>query len=251
LIDIHAHLQFPQFDGDRDEVIKRTEEAGIGVINVGTDIKTSEAAVKLAEKHNKMWATVGLHPSDWQIGFEYNFYKKLATHPKVVAIGECGLDYFRVRGEDEKVGQREIFGQQIQLALEVKKPLMIHCRDAYADVVAVLKSFSGVIGNVHFFTSDWLTAKKFLDLGFSLSFSGVITFVRDYDEVVRNVPLEMIFVETDCPFAAPVPYRGQRNEPRYLVEVLRQVATLRGVAEETVGAAVLNNVRRLFQLPLA
>ncbi len=250
LFDSHTHLQFSQFDLDREAVISRARAAGvIGMINVGTDLTTSQQALALAEAHDDMWATVGLHPTDTDQEFNKTEFTKLAQHPKVVAIGECGLDYFRTA--ETKDQQKEIFNQQIELARLVNKPLMIHCRNAYDDLLVVVKNFPGVRGNLHFFAGDWLIAKEFLDLGFTLSLAGPITFTNQYDEVIINTPLEGLLVETDAPFAAPAPYRGRRNEPSYVAEMARRVAQLKGLTVETVAEATIKTASRLFSLPIA
>ncbi|MEK7621610.1 MAG: TatD family hydrolase [Patescibacteria group bacterium] len=252
LIDAHAHLPFPQFAGDREEVIARARAAGVGMINVGTDLEISRAAVKLAEQNDDMWATVGVHPTDLPaadtLAQTLAELEKLAKHPKAVGIGECGLDYFHVSNESERQRQAEIFNHQIELALAVNKPLMIHCRLAYQNLLAIIKIFPTVKGNVHFFAGDWATARQFLDLGFTLSFTGVITFTTDYDEVLKNMPLDRILVETDCPFVAPMPYRGKRNEPAYVERVMARLAEIKGFPSAEVAAATLANTKRTFNL---
>lgn len=265
LIDIHAHLQFPQFDNDRAEVMARAREAQVGVINVGTDLETSRAAINLAETNPDMWAIIGIHPTDLSgpSGTESVLLelKNLARHEKVVAIGECGLDYFHIKDGVARREQAKFFEQQIVIAQEIAKPLMIHCRpspgtqDAYRDVLGILKNYK-IVGDVHFFAGTWEEAKQFLELGFSLSFTGVITFppkadeYPDYIEVIKNTPQDRLMIETDCPFVAPVPYRGQRNEPAYVVEVLKQMALIRGESEEELRLAVLANTCRFFGLLL-
>ncbi|MEK7585532.1 MAG: TatD family hydrolase [Patescibacteria group bacterium] len=252
LIDIHAHVNFPQFDEDRVAVIERARAAGVGMINVGTDLETSRGAVALAEGNGDMWATVGVHPTDppeaGKLSQTLAQLEKLAQHPKVVAIGECGLDYFHVKDLTERVKQKELFVKQIELAQTAGKPFMIHCRNAYDELLNILKDFPRVFGNVHFFVGNWEVAQQFLNLNFTLSFTGVLTFTSDYDEVVKNTPLDRIMFETDCPFVAPVPYRGKRNEPAYVVEVAKQVAFLRQLPLEEVLAATLTNAKRVFAL---
>ncbi len=279
LIDIHAHVNFPQFDVDREAVIERARAAGIGMINVGTDLETSRGAVTLAENNEDMWATVGIHPTDLPASAEeekiLTELEKLARHGRVVAIGECGLDYSKFNppaGEagtqsekeqlKEKNKQKEIFIKQIELAFKVGKPLMIHCRpslgtqDAYEDLLQILnqKLEAGsqkLFGNVHFFVGDWPTAKKFLDLNFTLSFTSVLTFTHDYDEVVKNTPLDRIMIETDCPFVAPAPYRGKRNEPAYLPAIIESLAKIKGLTVDQVAQATLANSQRFFGLALS
>ncbi len=286
-IDIHTHVNFAAFNEDKLEVIDRALQAGVAMINVGTERGTSHAAVELATSHERgIYATIGLHPVHTfsahhdtdELGgppaggftsrreeFDYNFYQKLATDPKVVAIGECGLDYFHLdRGVTELITkQREVFEAQVYLAREVGKPLMLHVRDprpdgatttglsAYADVLTILDNYHDVIGNVHFFAGDWSIAKHFLDRGFTLSFTGVITFTHNYDEVIKQIPLDKLMVETDAPYVAPAPYRGKRNEPLYVLETLKRLAEIKGVSYEIAAATTLANAERLFGLNLA
>ncbi|MBP9856019.1 MAG: TatD family hydrolase [Candidatus Pacebacteria bacterium] len=247
-IDIHAHLNFPEYDGDRAEVIKRTLEAEVGVINIGTDKKTSAEVVKLAEENQDMWAVIGSHPHAVEEGFDYDFYKNLAIHPKVVAIGECGLDYFRIEDEETKVKQQELFKQQIALAKEVGKPLMLHIRDSYEDVLAMLEGEQAGRAHAHFFAGSWEVAQKLLSRGDSLSFTGLITFTDAYDEVIKNVPLDKLMAETDAPYVAPVPYRGKRNEPVYVKEVVAKIALLKNLPEPEVAAQLLQNTKQFFGL---
>ncbi len=274
-IDIHSHLNFAAFDADREEVMKRAQEAGVAMVNVGTQKDTSLAAVQLAEKYaDGVFAIVGMHPihtsasfhDEKELGkgnteftsrgeaFDYDFYKKLAMHPKVVGIGECGLDYYRLEAESEKK-QREAFSAQIVLANEVKKPLMLHVRNgagrlAYRDALVMLKREAKVGGDFHFFAGSWDEAREILDAGFHLSFTGVITFTHDYDEVVRNMPLDRILSETDAPYVAPAPFRGKRNEPAFVVEVAKAIARIKGREVAEVAAQILENAARLFAVAL-
>lgn len=275
LFDVHTHTQFAAFKDDADLVIRRALGAGIWMINVGTQKDTSAKAVEFAEKYSEsVYAAVGLHPvhtersyhdsqefgavggvtSDQTVGFTsreekfgYDYYKKLAEHPRVVAIGECGLDYYRL-GEETKEKQFRAFQTQIALASEVKKPLMIHCRQAFPDLIGVLQATSHKLkpGVVHFFSGTKDDAKKLMDLGFSFSFGGVITFARDYDEVVKYIPLERILLETDAPYVAPVPYRGKRNEPAYITETAKKLGELKSVSFEEIAEVTTANSRRLF-----
>lgn len=258
LIDAHAHLNFPDFDVDREEVIGRIRESELGVVNIGTDLATSKAVVDLAKKYPEfMRAIVGLHPAhdeepaSTENIFNYQEYLALAQQKEVVGIGECGLDYFHL-GEETKNRQKEIFVQHIKLAKEVAKPLMLHIRSgkggasAYQDVLEILKNEPSVTGDVHFFAGTAAEAQSFLDLGFYLSFTGVITFASEYEELVRFVPLDRILVETDCPYVAPAPYRGKRNEPAYVIEVARAVARIKGLPFEAVCAQIVLNWQALF-----
>ncbi len=274
LIDIHAHVNFNAFKDDGDEVVRRTLAGGVGMILPGSQYDTSLRAVEYANRYPEgVWAAVGLHPihvsEEFYVDasevsavgvpgfttcpeeFDYGKYKVLAENPKTVAIGECGLDYYRVgKVEADKAKQAEVFRQQIRLAREVKKPMIIHCRNAYDNLAAILKEekASDVGGTIHFFAGTWQDAQKFLDLGFHLSFTGVITFARDYDETLKNAPLERIMVETDAPYVAPVPYRGRRNEPLYVEEVAKKLAELRGISFEKVARQTTENAKKLFLL---
>ncbi len=266
-IDIHSHLYFPDFDADREEEIQKLKDAKIAAITIGTDFDSSEKAIALAEKHDHLFATVGEHPGHVTEGSEsYDIsydMEKLAMHNKVLAIGECGLDYYRMdeNNLELKQIQKKIFQQHIDLALKLDKPLMLHIRpqkgtmDAYLDALEILeKNFalgnpSGkgkLRGNVHFFVGNLDVLKRFLDIGFTVSFTGVITFARDYDEIVRYAPLDMIMSETDSPFVAPVPHRGKRNSPLYVPEVVKKIAELKELPFEEVQKAMVDNAMRNF-----
>ncbi|MEK7108669.1 MAG: TatD family hydrolase [Patescibacteria group bacterium] len=279
LIDSHCHVQFSAYDQDREAAVEHALEAGIGMVNIGTQFQTSADAVALAARYpDGVWATVGFHPGHvsrdtyhdpWELRvkqhevFDVEKFRKLASHPKVVAVGECGLDYYRIknpesrqrRGSPKAAGimerQREVFRQHIELANEVKKPLVIHCRNAFRDLIQILDSCfkihdSRLAGVVHFFSGSWEDAQKLLDLGFFLGFGGVITFARDYDELVKNVPLDRLLVETDAPYVSPTPHRGRRNEPAYVVETVKKVAELRDISPEEVAVRTTENARALF-----
>ncbi len=262
-IDSHSHIQMREFDSDRDAVLSRMQDEDVGAIVVGVDYESSRAAVALAEKHDFLWATVGLHPHDnVREIFDKEAYRALAAHPKVVAIGECGLDYSRIKNQELRIKdeQKEKFRQQVALAAEMGKPLMLHCRpsrdsaDAYEDVLDILITnyqlpITKPRGNVHFFAGTSDIAEKFFALGFTVSFTGVITFANQYDEVIKNAPLENILSETDCPFVAPVPYRGKRNEPVYVKEVVKRITEIRGEDETVVASALVANAKRVFNLP--
>lgn len=261
-IDSHSHLNFPAYDADREEVISRMGKQEVGAINVGTTLETSRAAVELARNYENIWAAVGIHPGH---ASEKRFYDKnelrqapegaevfdeailreLLSQPKVVAVGECGLDYFH-KPYDEQA-QKQFLGQHLVLTSELKKPLIIHCRDAYDDLLAILEEYRGKVrGTIHFYTGDLEHAKKFIELGFFISFSGVITFAKEYEELVRELPLDKILIETDCPYASPAPYRGQRNEPAYVIEVARKIAEVKGFSIDVVAEQTTRNTRQLF-----
>ena len=275
-IDIHSHVNFSAFDADREEVLRRALEGDTLVINVGTQIDTSRKAVELANKYDEgIYAIIGLHPIHTgasyhdvkELGeggkeftsrgeiFNKAEYRKLLADPKALGVGECGLDYYRC--DDESIArQKEAFFPQIELANEFHKPLMLHIRNnpedksknAYFDALELLKKHAQVKGDVHFFAGGLPEAQAFLDFGFTLSFTGVITFTHDYDEVIKNTPLEMIMTETDSPYVAPVPYRGKRNEPVYVREVVKKIAEIKNLPEEKVAQAIISNAKRVFGL---
>lgn len=273
-IDIHSHVNFKAFDEDRDAVIARALENDTWVINVGTQIDTSRAAVALADKYTEgVYAIIGLHPihtgasfhDEKELGeggkeftsrgenFDKDAYRELLKNPKVVGIGECGLDYYRM-DEESTEKQKKAFVAQIELANEFKKPLMLHIRnnpkdnshDAYSDSLELLKQHAKVKGDVHFFAGSTEVAKAFVDFGFTISFTGVLTFTHDYDEVVRQTPLDMIMSETDSPYITPVPYRGKRNEPLYVQEVVKKIADIKGLPLEEVAETLFQNAKRVF-----
>jgi len=280
-IDIHSHVNFKAFDEDRDAVIKRALDSDTWVINVGTQIDTSKKAIELAHKYREgVYAIVGLHPihtdasfhDEEELGeegaeftsrgeiFDKEIYTKLLKDNKVVAIGECGLDYFRTESGSIKK-QKKTLIEQIEVANIVGKPLMLHVRNlpasrqviqnqpypnAYQDTLEILKKYAKVKGNVHFFAGTIEDAKLFLEYGFTLSFTGVITFTNDYDEIIKNTPLDMIMSETDSPYVAPVPYRGKRNEPSYVKEVVKKIALIKNLPEEEVAKVIIANAKRVF-----
>lgn len=272
LIDIHSHVNFRAFASDADAVIRDSLQAGFGMCTVGTQLATSRRAVALAEQYQDqpVWAIIGQHPiHTGRVEFDGAAFRELARHPRVVAVGECGLDYYRLgptdddpkeddgpppvpalSPEEHKRLQREIFVQQIGIAKEVGKPVMVHCRDAYAAVMQVLQDSGRPPFDIHCFTGTWAEAKPLLDLGGFISFTGIITFPKSepIQEVVKNMPLDRLMVETDCPYLAPVPHRGERNLPQYVEFVARRVAELRGEPFETVAEATVANAQRLFKL---
>ena len=253
--DIHSHLNFEQYDADREEVIERLNLTDTNTIVVGTDFESSQRAVDLASMHERVYACIGVHPvDDPKIVFEKDKFKKLVSHPKVVAVGECGLDFFHQKKEDDFERQKKLFLEQADFALEHDKPIMIHSRNAYEellDILEPLKKLHGqkLRGNIHFFAGSVEVAKRFIDIGFTLSFTGVITFTHDYDEVIKYAPLKMIMSETDAPFVAPTPYRGKRNEPSYVSEVVAKIAEIRHEDLDEVKKALISNTFRLFHPP--
>lgn len=258
MIDSHCHPQFPQYDKDRDEMIKRALDGGVQMICVGTDLEMSRKAIELAQKHNGIWASVGLHPND-NLGEEFDgkAYEELLKQDKVVAMGEIGLDYYRTTETEEQEEQRKTFIKFLELAKKVKKPLILHCRDAragstgkaYPDMIDILKNgYAKNGGVVHSYAGSLEEAKRFLNLGFYLGFNGIITFARQYDEIVKYVPLDRILLETDAPYLTPEPYRGQRNEPLYVIEVAKKIAELKNISVEEVTEQTTKNTIKLFNL---
>lgn len=251
LFDIHSHLNFPEFDKDREKVIEHMKENGIWTICVGTDEKTSKECVELAKKHENIFASVGLHPTEeteFPTGNSVSVLRELAKNQKVVAIGECGIDLYRKKNFDD---QKELFIKQIKLSLELNKPLMIHCREAHDDLIEILKAEgyklkANLRGNIHFFSGTWQQAQKYFDLGFTISFAGPITFTNQYDEIIKNTPIDKIMIETDAPFVAPVPYRGRRCEPSYVIEVAKKIAGIKGISIKQVKESTIQNALKFF-----
>lgn len=272
-VDVHCHPNLAGLKENQDQVIQKMAEEGVVGIVVGTTLQSSREAVALAEKHAHLYATVGLHPNyTQQEEFDRGAFSELLKHKKVVGVGECGIDYFRQsttkQGEESGDGWKEkqwdVFKHHVALALEHDKPLMVHCRpskgsmDAYEELADYLESTvrslgfaqegeqGRVRGNMHFFVGNLEVARRFWNLGFTTSFTGVLTFTHDYDEVVRDAPLDMILTETDAPYAAPVPHRGEVNQPVYVRHVLDAIAHLKGISGDEAGRAVYATARRLF-----
>lgn len=253
LFDTHTHLNADQFEGEEDAIIRRAKEAGVSkMLVVGFDAKTIERAMQLAETYDFLYAAVGWHPVDAKdmTDDDLNWLEELASHPKVVAIGETGLDYYW--DKSSKDVQKEAFKQQIQLAKKVKLPLVIHNREATDDVIEILKREGAdeVGGVMHCFSGTLEQAQRCIDLNFYISFAGPVTFknAKPLQEVAREVPLERILIETDCPYLAPHPFRGKRNEPAYVKYVAQQLAHLKNKDIEEIATITYNNAKRLFRI---
>jgi TatD DNase family protein len=256
MIDSHCHLDDPVFDADRDAVIQRALDAGVELmvaIGTGKGPPDLEAGVRMADAHPQFLATVGVHPHDaakaapdtWQR------LEDLLAHPKVIAIGEIGLDYHYDFSPREV--QRDVFVQQLELAAAHRKPIVIHTREAWDDTIALLEQHwapHGLPGIMHCFTGNIAQAEQALALGFYLSFGGVVTFPKatELHEATRAVPLDRILLETDAPYLAPVPRRGKRNEPTFIVHTASRLAELRGVTVEEIACATTENFRRAVLL---
>jgi len=224
------------------------------MIAVGTDLETSKQGIELAQKHKNIWATVGLHPNDTNGFYDTMIYHKMLEGPKVVAVGEVGLDYYRTPEPEKQKKQKEVFEQFIDLAQKTKKPMALHFRDSpkgssgrvHKDALEILpKNIAGVS---HSFTGNLDEAKEYINRGMYLGFNGIITFTRQYDEVVKYAPLENILLETDAPYLTPEPYRGQRNEPLYVKEVAKRVAELKNILIDEVIVKTTQNVIKLFKI---
>jgi TatD DNase family protein len=256
LVDTHAHLHFPDFAADLDEVLERARTAGVAaVVTVGTDRDTNPAAAALAERHAGVYATVGVHPHDAADATDADLaaMERLArSSAKVVAFGEMGLDFFRNLSPPDV--QAEIFRRQLDLARRVGKPVVVHCRDAHEPVLAILadERVAEVGGVMHCFSGDVAVAKRCLDLDLMISLAGPVTYknARALPDVARFVPEDRLVVETDCPYLPPQPYRGQRNEPAHVTLTARRVAELRGDDPDRLAAVMSDNAARLFRVCL-
>jgi TatD DNase family protein len=261
-IDSHAHLEMEQFDADREQMLARAREAGVEAIvaiGSGTGPGSLDCGIQLAEQHDFIYATIGIHPHEAKLASDADFEEmgKLAKRPKVIAWGEIGLDYFYDHSPREV--QQQVFLRQLSLAQAAKLPIVIHCRpsdnsdDAWQECLKLLREHwaaSGLGGILHCFTGTWAHAAQALDMGFMISFAGNVTFpkAQQIREAAKQVPLDRMLIETDSPFLAPVPHRGKRNEPSFVKEVARQLGELRGLSAEDVGLQTANNFYRFFSL---
>ncbi|MBU4338243.1 TatD family hydrolase [Patescibacteria group bacterium] len=278
MIDSHAHLDFKEFDKDREGVIKRFfADGGEKIINIGCDLASSERSVELAQKHENIFASVGIHPHDAEILNEESLKKleELVIKTKVVAVGEIGLDFFRPESSGfSQEKQIDAFKSQLELAKNHKKPIIIHCREAYVDLLEILKNYQPkdddprahktpvLQGVAHCFLGSWPIAEELLKMGFYIGFTGAITYPKkrvtkdplgmnfntepEIFKVVKNTPLDRILIETDCPFLAPAPKRGSRNEPAFVKYVAAKIAELKSISVEEAEKATSENARKLF-----
>ncbi|HXM96853.1 MAG TPA: TatD family hydrolase [Candidatus Dormibacteraeota bacterium] len=256
LIDSHAHIDFPQFAEDREAMLERARAGGVAnvlAIGTGPGPEKLDAAIPFAEKYDWIYATVGIHPtSAKEVTQEHlDELARLAKHPKVIAWGEIGLDYYH--DDSPKDVQARVFSEQMELAAQRKLPLIIHCRDAWADCLDQLEkewNSTGLGGVLHCFGSTLEDAKRGLDMGFVISFAGNCTYpkAQSIRDVARELPLERMLIETDSPYLAPQEYRGRRNEPAYVAEVAKVIGSVRNLSAEDVASATTNNFRRFFRL---
>ncbi len=277
-IDTHCHLNFRAFKDDADEVIQRSLAGNVWMILVGVEAKTSKRAIDYATKYERgVYAAVGLHPihlekqeaqgEDYDFttsgeDFDHDAYARLASAREVVAIGEVGLDYYHLpRGAEQaraKEKQQQAFLSQLSLSREVNKPVIIHCREAHDDLLAILKDFKKEHraefaadrpwGVVHCFSGGIDLAWEYFSLGLLISFTGLITFNRQWDELLRKIPNDKFLIETDAPFITPIPYRGQRNEPAYVEEVAKRIAEIKGLSKDKIAEVSTKNAKNLFRL---
>ena len=253
LADSHAHIDDERFDADRDEVVARALAAGVSlIVNIGADMASSARSVALAEKYPGIYAAVGMHPHDSQDMKEtdYRQLEQWANHPKVVAIGEIGLDYHY--DLSPRSVQKEVFLRQLDLARKTGKPFIIHEREAHADMLDIIRNAArGLNGVFHCFSGSVETAREYLKMGFYISVAGPVTFPKSVKtkEVAKAVPLDRLLVETDSPYLTPQPFRGKRNEPAYVRLVAEEIANLRDISLAELAEATTANVRRLFNIP--
>ena len=261
-VDSHAHLEGKQFDQDREQVIARAQDAGIRnivAIGNGDGPANFDCGIHLAEKYDFIYATIGIHPHEARLADEaaYAEMARLARHPKVIAWGEIGLDYFYDHSPRET--QKQVFITQMELAAAAKLPIVIHCRpsnnteDAWNDCLSLIQEHwapTGIGGILHCFTGNWGQASRALDMGFMISFAGNLTFpkAQPIRDAALQVPLDRTLIETDSPYLAPVPHRGKRNEPAFVVETARRLAELRGVSVDEIGERTSQNFYNFFKL---
>ncbi len=287
LIDSHCHVHFNAYRDDMDAVIRRTLEKGVFMITVGTQKDTSRIGLEVAARYDGVWATVGLHPNHLtrqtfadedelpttvgapstaafdpvvhtrEESFDMELFRTMAAHPKCVAIGETGLDYYRIPdgadAEAVKEKQRQTVRAHFDLATEMNLPLTIHCREAYEEQAKLIEEYTheGKLvrrGVIHCFTGTQTEAERFIELGFSISFSGIVTFSKNLQKVAQQIPLGWLLVETDAPYLTPAPDRGGRNEPWRVKDVAEKIATLKGISVEEVAAETVENTQKMFRL---
>ena len=253
-IDSHAHIQIAQFDSDRNAVLTRAKDVGVtNILVIGFDLDSSQKAVELAENHDNLYATVGMHPhsakdltSDILL-----IFRDLLDHPKVIALGEIGLDYYR-NLSPHKI-QKEAFEKQLDLAEEMEMPIIIHNRDAYADILPILEKRSGkMLGVLHCFTGDVELMHRSIEIGFHIGIGGIVTYpnAKDVQDVAKQIPLERLLIETDCPWLTPQFRRGKRNEPAYIPAIAEKISEQRNITIEEIGDITTNNFSTLFGITL-
>ena len=249
LIDTHCHLYYENYKGDLDEVIQRSTENSIyKIICVGVDLKSSKQSINLSKKYPQIFATAGYHPhesKDAPLNY-LDEIKYLIKSNNVVAVGEIGLDYYY--NHSDKKTQNKVFIEQLKLAKELNKPIIIHCRDAEEDIIKGLKEVKNNFGVVHCFSGTDEFARKLFKLGFYISFTGMVTFRKDLPELIKNLPLEKIMIETDSPYLTPIPKRGKRNEPAMVKIIAEKIAEIKNTSLKEVAKITTRNAERLFEI---
>jgi len=274
LIDSHAHVNFKQFEKDRTDVIKRSLDNDIWMINVGSQLSTSQRAIEIANEYEQgVYAAIGLHPihledqiyEDVIDGEKIEFrtraeefdtekYKDLAQNKKVVAFGETGFDYFHIQSKNKQQileMQKKVLVQHLELAKEMNKPVILHCRDAYTEMLTFLQSRGEQINGVlHCYGGNLEQAKDYLELGLYIGFTGIVTFknAQSIQQAAKNIPLDRILIETDCPYLAPEPFRGKRNEPLYVKHIAEKIAELKELSFNNVCSQTIKNTKKLFNI---
>lgn len=259
LVDSHAHIDMRQYSRDRDQVVQRARDAGVAaLVDIGCDLRSSQAAVELAQRYPEVYASVGFHPHSASTLNARNLreLKELAQHPKVVAIGETGLDFYRNLSPRE--GQIKAFRSQLRLARELGLPVVVHCRQAGDEVFSIINAWVAETGDVpetrgviHCFSGEVDIALRYIDMGFYISFAGPVTYTNSSSaDIARHLPLDKIVIETDCPFLTPHPHRGERNEPSYVSYVAHKIGELKGLTSDVVAERTAASAAQLFGLPL-
>ncbi len=249
LVDTHCHIDHDRYEDDRQIVLEEIEDNLEFVVNIGYDIESSKSSIKLAEENNFVYATVGVHPTD--IGIYTDSIEReleeLARHPKVVAIGEIGLDYHWMK--DEKERQKEVFRSQMNIARKMKKPVVIHAREATADTLEILKEYKDVRGILHCYPGSYESAKEIID-NYYFGVGGVITFknAKKNIEAISKIPLERLVIETDAPYLTPTPFRGKRNHPMYVEYIAQKIAEIKGISIEEVVKVTTENAKKAYNL---
>ncbi len=253
LFDTHAHLDDEQYAEEQQAVIERAQQAGVGlIVNVGYNVESARQTVELTQQYDFIYGAVGMHPHDAKDLNEQSLaaLREMAGQPRIVAVGEIGLDYYYDLSPRET--QQQVFREMIRLAKELRKPIIIHDRDAHEDTWRIVQEEQAaeVGGIFHCYSGSWPWAQEIIKQGFSIALGGTVTFknARKVVEVAQEIPLESLLLETDCPYLAPVPYRGKRNEPAFVAEVAKAIATLRGMTVEELAAITTANGKRVFAI---
>lgn len=252
IFDSHAHYDDEQFDEDREELLKELKNDGVvGIINCGSSLKGLEMSVKLSEENDFVYAAAGIHPENAD---EFNDHVKrrieeLAQDEKIVAVGEIGLDYYWEENPPKEV-QKEVFRSQMEIAKKYNLPVIIHDRDAHGDTLEIMKEYPGVIGVVHCFSGSVEFARECIKLGYYIGVTGVVTFKNSkvIKEVVKDIPMDRLLVETDCPYMAPTPYRGKRNQSNYIEFIMDEIAEIKGLTKKEISEFTIFNTRGLFKI---